>query len=60
MNDLQRIHARKIQRRKRDIKARKNGKRAAVGFCLAKSVDPEVFKQPLDLSRVQIPVGYED
>jgi hypothetical protein len=59
MHDLHRIHVRKIQQRKRDISARRRGKKLVDGLSVAKSVDPEVFKMPLDLTRVEVPVTYE-
>lgn len=59
MNEVRRIHRRKTQRRVRDLRNQQQG-RSVAAFCLAKRVDPQAFKTPLDLSRVQIPAGYED
>ncbi len=59
MSEVRRIHRRKIRRRVRDLQNQQQG-RAVAAFCLAKSVAPQTFKMPLDLSRVQIPAGYED
>jgi hypothetical protein len=57
---LQRIRQEKILSRRRLIRARASGKKYAEGFCLAKNVDPEIFKRPLDFSQVETPPGYED
>lgn len=59
LSGFQRIHQAKIRSRKAQIHARASGK-PYNGFCLAKHVDPEVFKRPLNLSRAKIPAGDEE
>ncbi len=56
---FKRIHQAKVRSRKAQIRARALGKRYE-GFCLAKHVDPEVLRRPLNLRRVRIPVGHEE
>jgi hypothetical protein len=58
-SDLQRLHRAKILSRRRDMKARANGKHLTKGFCLVEYVDPDVLRGPLDLSRVGEIPGYE-
>jgi hypothetical protein len=60
MSEGRRIHRQKVQQRVKDLDAQARGRRLPKGFCLAKCVDPAVFKRPLDLSRVEIPASYED
>jgi hypothetical protein len=60
MNDVQHIHKRKVQWRRRDLKAQTRGRRLSKRFCLAKSLGPNVFKAPLDFSQVEIPSTYEE
>ncbi len=60
MSEVRRIHRQKVQRRVRDLKTQARGRRLSKSFCLAKCVDPAVFKSPLDFSRVEIPATYED
>jgi glutamine synthetase adenylyltransferase len=55
VSSLQRIHQCKIWSRKRLIRARAEGKRSADSLCLAKLVDPKVFRRPVDFSRVETP-----
>ncbi len=49
-----RIHGEKIRSRRAQIRARMRGEHYE-GFCLAKYVDPEVLRRPLNLSRVKVP-----
>jgi hypothetical protein len=51
-----RIRQAKIRSRKAQIRTRTLG---GHGFCLAKYVDPQALKRPLNLSRVKIPVGHK-
>jgi hypothetical protein len=60
VNEAQRIHRQKVLRRVRDLKAQARGRKLPKGFCLAKCVDRDVFKSPLDLKGVVIPATYED
>jgi hypothetical protein len=53
-----RIRQAKIRSRKAQIRTRTLDGHYD-GFCLAKYVDPEVIKRPLNLSRVKIPMGHE-
>jgi len=41
------------------MRARTEGKSYS-GFCLAKHVDPEILRRPLDLSNVEVPAGHEE
>jgi hypothetical protein len=41
------------------IRARVSGKKYD-GFCLAKLIDPEILRRPLNLSDAKIPEGDED
>jgi hypothetical protein len=59
LSGFQRIHQAKIRSRKAQIRARALG-RPYDGFCLAKHIDPEILKRPLNLSRAKIPVGDEE
>ena len=59
LSRFKRIHQAKIRSRKAQIRARTLGKRYD-GFCLAKHVDPEIFRRPLNLSRAKIPAGDEE
>jgi hypothetical protein len=56
---FERIHQAKIRSRRAQIRARAEGKSYS-GFCLAKHVDPEVLRRPLDLSNVEVPAGHEE
>ena len=60
MHKARRIHRQKVLRRVRDLKAQARGRGLPKGFCLAKSVNRDLFKSPLDLSQVEIPATYED
>ena len=51
---LKRIHQAKVRSRKAQIRARALGERFE-GFCLARHVDPEALKRPLNLTRAKIP-----
>jgi hypothetical protein len=51
---LKRIHQAKIRSRKAQVRARALGE-PFEGFCLAKHVDPEALKRPLNLTRAKIP-----
>jgi hypothetical protein len=51
---FKRIHQAKIRARKAQIRARASGKKYD-GICLAKLIDPEVLRRPLNLSGVVIP-----
>lgn len=42
------------------MRAREQGIKSNDGLCLAKMVDPEVFRRPLDLSHFEFPVKDED
>jgi len=59
LSGFKRIHQAKIRNRKAQIHARASGKRYD-GFCLAKHVDPEILRRPLNLSRAKIPAGDEE
>jgi hypothetical protein len=59
LSGFMRIHQAKIRNRKAQIRARALGKRYD-GFCLAKYVDPEILRHPLNLSRAKIPAGDEE
>jgi len=58
-NSFRRLHARKTRSRSAQLRARQQG-RSYQGFCLAKHVDPAVFKRPLNLSKVEVPLDDED
>ena len=60
VNEARRIRRQKVLWRVQDLKAQARGRRLPKGFCLAKCVDRDVFKSPLDLKRVVIPTTYED
>jgi len=60
VNKLQRIHQQKASWRKVDRQARAKGRRLPDALCLAKSVDPRVFKRPLSFAKVRVPADYED
>jgi len=60
VNKLQSIHQQKVRWRKVDRQARAKGRSLPDGLCLAKSVDPRVFKRPLDFAKVRVPADYED
>jgi hypothetical protein len=59
LSGFKRIHQAKIRSRKAQIRARALGEHYD-GFCLAKHVDPEILRRPLNLSRAKIPAGDED
>ena len=52
ISEIKRIHQEKVRSRREQILARKQGK-SYDGFSIAKHVNPGVFTQPLDLSRVK-------
>ena len=60
MNAWQRIHRQKVQTRVRDLKAQARGRKLPKGLCLAKCVNPAVFKSPLNLKGVEVPTTYEE
>ena len=49
-----RVHALKVRERRKQIRARKQGK-PYKGFNLAKSVDPELLRRPVNLSQAKVP-----
>lgn len=59
-SQLQQLHQEKIRSRKNLMRAREQGIKSNDGLCLAKMVDPEVFRRPLDLSHFEFPVKDED
>jgi hypothetical protein len=59
LSGFKRIHQAKIRARVAQIRAHASGKRYD-GFCLAKLIDPEILRRPLDLSHAKIPEGDED
>ncbi len=54
LGGFERIHQAKTRSRKAQIRARALGKKYD-GFCLAKQVDPETFRRPLNLSQARVP-----
>jgi len=60
VNEARRIRRQKVLWRVQDLKAQASGCRLPKSFCLAKCVDRDVFKSPLDLKQVVIPTTYED
>ncbi len=57
-SELERLHQAKIRARKAQIRARASGKPYS-GFCLAKEVDPELLRRPLDLSLVEVRMRHD-
>lgn len=62
MSKLRKLRRQKAQQRLEQIKARERGERCEVPTLAkaAKSLDPDTFNRPLDLSRMKIPDSYED
>ena len=52
--DFERIHASKLQERRKQIRARAEGK-PYQGFSLAQQVDSELLRRPINLSRAKVP-----
>lgn len=53
-SSFERIHRAKLRDRKAQIRARAKG-HSHEGFSVAKQVDPELLKRPLNLSRAKVP-----
>lgn len=59
MEEIRRVHQRKLSQKKRDLKRLSEGKGTNAQFNLAKRLDPAIFKAPLNVSRMILPATYE-